>query len=153
MKGVQELAGALKSKSLSALTRALNEIAEGLGYQLRPPYTEILQLKATEEATQFAIAFQARLYLHYSFLGSSPEGLVFTIQFGGESLSDSPAPPTHELFYAGVVQSLQVYGYGSRWKGSNIATPEVFRKNLEVAPRTIIAVDIDSFYRMLPERQ
>ncbi len=153
MKGVHELAGALESKSLTALTRALNEIADRLGYQLRPPYTEILQLKATEETTQFAIAFQARLYLHYSILGSSPEGLVFTIKFGGEALSDSPAPPTHELFYAGLVQSFQVYGYGSRWSGRSIATPEVFRENLEVAPRTIIAVDIDSFYRMLPEHR
>ncbi len=153
MKGVHELAGALESKSLTALTRALNQIADGLRYQLRPPYTEILQLKATEEETQFAIAFEARLYLHYSILGSSPEGIVFTIEFGGEALSDSPAPPTHELFYAGVVQSFQVYAYGSRWKGSSIATPEVFRKNLEVASRTIIAIDIDSFYRMLHERQ
>lgn len=144
MKGVQGLAEALQSKSLTALTRALSDVADGLGYQLRPPYTEVLHMKATVDATQFAIRFQARLHLHYSNLESTPEGLVFTIEFGGEALSDSPAPPTHELFYAGAVQSLKAYGYGSRWKGSSISTPQLFRKNLEVAPRTIRAIDIES---------
>lgn len=153
MKGVSELHEALKSKSLTALTQAISEVADGLAYQLRPPHTEILQLKAQEGGGRFNIHFQARLYLHYSNPGDTPEGLVFTIKFGGDALSDSPSPPIHELFYAGVVESFHVCGYGSIWTGTKIATPLEFRKSLEVPSKTISEIDIDSFYRALSRQR
>ncbi len=153
MKDVSELHEALKSKSLTALTQALSEVADGLAYQLRPPFTEILQFKAHEEGGRFNIHFQARLYLHYSNPGGTPEGLVFTIKFGGDALSDSPSPPVHELFYAGIMESFQVCGYGSRWTGTKIATPLAFRKNLEVPSKTIIEIGIDSFYKALSRQR
>ncbi len=153
MKGVSELHEALKSKSLTALTLALGEVADGIAYQLRPPYTEIQQFKAQEESGRFTIHFQARLHLHYSNPGGTPEGLIFTIKFGGDALSDSPSPPIHELFYAGVVESFQVCGYGSRWTGTKIATALEFRKNLEVPSKTISEIDIDSFYRVLSRQR
>ncbi len=105
MKGVKEVEAALKTKSLTALTQALSELCEELAYQLKPPYTEILQFRAQEESERFAVEFNARLYLHYASLGSCPEGLVFTISFGGPAIADSPAPPIHELFYAALVES------------------------------------------------
>ncbi len=153
MKGVSELHEALKSKSLTALTQSLSEVADGLAYRLRLPFTEILQFKAHEEGGRFDIHFQARLHLHYSNPGGNPEGLVFTIKFDGDALSDSPSPPIHELFYAGVVESLQVCGYGSSWTGTKIETPHEFRKNLEVPSKTISEMDIDSFYKVLSRQR
>jgi hypothetical protein len=149
MNGVSAFKEALETKSLTALTKALSELAEGLAYHLKPPYTEILDFKAKEEGSQFAVHFEARLHLHYSNLGNNPEGLIFTIKFGGDALSDSPTPPIHELFYAGVAECLRVYGYGSKWKGTTITTPEEFMKNPEVASKTISLIDIDRLYQPL----
>ncbi len=151
MKSVSELKEALRSKSLTSLTKALGELAEGLAYQLKFPYTEILQFRAQEEGGRYAVHFEAKLHLHYSNLGSSPEGLIFATKFDGDALSDSPTPPIHELFYAGVVESFQVYGYGSRWTGTIVAIPDDLAKNLEVASKTISAIDIDRFYQLLQE--
>ena len=110
---------ALQSKSLTRFTKAVNEAAKGLAFQLKPPYTEILEFKAREQAGRFHIQFAARLHLHYASLRTKGEGLVFTIKFNGEALSDSPGPSIDQLFYAAVVRSLQISGYGSRWAGGN----------------------------------
>ncbi len=149
MKGVSELKDALQTKSLTALTKALSELADALAYQLKPPHTEILEFKAQEEAGGFTLHFEARLHLHYSSLGSSQEGLIFAIRFSGDALSDSPTPPIDELFYAGVVESLRVYGYGSRWKSGTIMEPPESMKNLEVAAEEISEIDVGHFYQLL----
>ena len=111
MKGVTEFKEALESKSLTALTKALSEIADQLAYQLKPPYTEILDFRAREQSGRFSVHFSAKLYLHYSSLASQVEGLLFIIQFGGDALSDTPTPPSDELFYAGsggILQSSRI---------------------------------------------
>jgi len=149
MKGVSKLREAVQSKSLAALTKALSELADDLAYQLKPPYTEILQSKAKEKANRFAVRFAAKLHLHYSNLRSNQEGLVFTINFGGEAFADSPNPPIDELFYAGVVESLKVYGYGLRWRGKTLQTPDEFVTNLEVRAQTLNEINLDDFYRIL----
>jgi hypothetical protein len=149
MKGVSKFKEALLSKSLTRLTEASSELAEQLAYQLKPPYTQILQFKAEEENGRFAVRFSAELHLHYSSLRSDQEGLVFTINFGGEAFADSPNPPIHELFYAGVVESLKVCGYGPRWKGKPLQTSEEFVTNLEIRARTLNRIDLDDFYRIL----
>ncbi len=153
MKGVSTLRDTVQSKSLPKLTKALSELADELAYQLKPPYTEILRLKAKEEAGRFDVDFAARLHLHYSSLSTSQEGLVFTIQFGGETFADSPNPPIHELFYAAVVESIRVYGYGSKWKGRTITTPQEIAKNLEVTSQTLNEITMDDFHRMLEDRK
>lgn len=152
MKGVSELKEALQAKSVTALTKALSELAAELAYELKPPYTEILEFKAKEENDMFAVHFQAELDLHYSNLASQQEGLVFVIQFGGDAFSDSPTPPIHELFYAGVVESFSIYGYGSRWKGTAITADQKFMRNLEVSSKTLNDIDGDRFFQLLPER-
>ena len=48
MKSVQEkLRDALQTKQLTAITKALGEIANALAYELRPPYTEVQHFTAT----------------------------------------------------------------------------------------------------------
>jgi hypothetical protein len=149
MKGISELKEALQTKSLTALTKALSELADVLGYQLRPPHTEILGFKGQEEGEGFALHFEAELHLHYSSLGSSQEGLIFAVRFSGDALSDSPALPIHELFYAGVVESFTVYGYGSKWKGRTMMKPPESMKNLEVVAEEISEIDVGRFYQLL----
>lgn len=152
MKGVKELKEAVKAKSLTALTKALSQFAEGLGYQLKPPFTQIIEFKAKEQTGGFALRFEAELGLHYCNLTNQQEGLVFVIRFGGSALSDSPSPPTHELFYAGVVRSFQVYGYGGAWKGDAITAHHEFMRELEVSSKHLNEIDVDSFFRQLESR-
>jgi hypothetical protein len=57
-----------------------------------------MQFKAREERDRFATQFSAKLYLHYCSLQTEDEGLVFTVQFGGEAYADLPNPPIHELW-------------------------------------------------------
>lgn len=102
----KNLEAAITERSLTALTKALGELADQLGYQLKPPYTEVLNLKATEQGNRFTIRFSAKLHLHYSSLEHRDEGLIFVVKFGGEAPADSPEPPIHELFYAAAVDSL-----------------------------------------------
>ena len=149
MKGVTEFKEALDSKSLTALTQALREIADQLAYQLKPPYTEILEFRAREQSGRFSIHFSAKLYLHYSSLASQVEGLLFIIQFGGDALSDTPTPPSDELFYAGVVESFKVHAYGSKWIGPAITVTEKVAKNLEVPSRALTDIDVDRFVQQL----
>lgn len=149
MKGVTEFKNALESKSLTALTKALSEIADQLGCQLKPPYTEILDFRAREQSDRFSIQFRAKLYLHYSSLASQVEGLLFIIQFGGDALSDTPTPPSDELFYAGVVESFRVHAYGSRWIGPAIAVTEEVAKNLEVPSKALTDIDVNRFVQQL----
>ncbi len=91
-----------------------------------------MRFSAEEEGGRFAVGFAAKLHLHYSTLERENEGLVITIQFGGEAFADSPTPQIQELFYAAVVESLFVYGYGSQWKGETTPTPKELAQNLGV---------------------
>ncbi|MGA8904893.1 MAG: hypothetical protein WB661_07785 [Candidatus Bathyarchaeia archaeon] len=152
MKGVKELKEAVKAKSLTTLTKALSQFAEALGYQLKPPFTQIIEFKAKEQTAGFALRFEAELGLHYCNLTNQQEGLVFVIRFGGSALSDSPSPPIHELFYAGVVRSFHVYGYGGAWKGNAIAAHHEFMRELEVSSKLLNEIDVDSFFRQLERR-
>jgi len=152
MKGVKELDEAVKAKSLTALTRALSHLAEELSYQLKPPFTKIIEFKAKEQAGRFVLHFEAELGLHYCNLGDQQEGLVFTVRFGGSALSDSPSPPIDELFNAGKVRSLHVYGYGAAWKGNAITSPQEFIKELEVSSKLLNEINVDSFFQQLENR-
>jgi len=134
---------------VSSVTHALGEVAEKLSYQLKPPYTELIQLKANQEGSRFAIQFSAKLHLHYSSLHTQDEGLVFTLQFSGEAYADSPSPPVDELFAAGVVDSLLVYSYGTNWPGQTISTPDQLARSLEVKSRTLNRISIDDFLKSL----
>jgi hypothetical protein len=149
MKGVTEFEKALESKSLTALTKALTEIADHLAYQLKPPYTEILDFRAREQSGRFSIHFSAKLYLHYSSLASQVEGLLFIIQFDGDALSDTPTPPSDELFYAGVVESFRVHAYGSKWIGPAITVSDEVTKNLEVPSKALTDIDVNLFVQQL----
>ncbi len=93
--------------------------------------------------------FAAKLHLHYSSSQSNHEGLIFTIESNGETLTDSPNPPIHELFYAAVLEGFKVYGYGHGWEGKLISTPGQFTVNLEVTAQTLKEMEIENFYRML----
>jgi hypothetical protein len=128
---------ALQTREVSLVTQALSELAKKLSYQLKPPYTEVMQLKAKQEGNRFAIQFSAKLHLHYSNLQAKDEGLVFTLQFSGEAYADSPNPPVEELFATALVDSFVVFGYGNEWAGEVIPTSEQFAKNLEVNSQTL----------------
>lgn len=147
MKGAPELDAALRTKSLTAATKALSKIADELGYWLKPPYTEILELKAQEEGERYSLKFKAKLYLHYARLDGNPEGLIFTIAFGGNAFSDTPTPPIDELFYAGLSESLEAYGYGPSWraKGPSISAPTKLVENLELSQEDLVVIDIEHF--------
>jgi hypothetical protein len=149
MQGVTEFKQALEDKSLTALTTALRDIADQLGYQLKPPYTQILDFKAMEQSGRFGVHFRAKLYLHYSSLASQVEGLLFIIQFGGDALSDTPTPPADELFYAGMVESIRVHAYGSKWTGPTITVSQEVSKNLEVPSMPLADIDVDRFVQQL----
>ena len=149
MKGVTEFKNALENKSLIALTKALSEIADQLAYQLKPPYTEILDFRAREQSGRFSIQFSAKLYLHYSSLASQVEGLLFIIQFGGDALSDTPTPSSDELFYAGVVESFRVHAYGSKRIGPAITVSEEVAKNLELPSKTLTDIEVNRFVKQL----
>lgn len=153
MKDGKELSEAVKAKSLTGLTKALSHLAEGLGYEMKPPFTQIIEFKAKEESGRFALRFEARLGLHYCNLASRDEGLVFLVQFGGSALSDSPSPPIHELFYAGVVRSFHVYGYGGAWKGNAIAEPQDFAEELEVSAKFLKEIEVDRFLEQWESRR
>ena len=153
MKGVKELKEAVKSKSLTALTKALSQIADALAYQLKPPFTQIIEFKAKEQAGRFALRFEAELGLHYCSLTRHQEGLVFVIRFGGGAVSDSPSPPIHELFYAGVVRSFRVYAYGDQWKGHTITPSQVIMRELEVSSKRLTELEVDSFLQQLESGQ
>ena len=152
MKSVAELKEAIQTKSLTASTRALGHLAEGLAYKLGLPYTEIIDFKAKEDDGRFALHFEAKLGLHYSNLTNQQEGLVFVIEFSGEAFSDSPTPPIHELFYAGVMRSFQVYGYGGQWKGTAVTAHREVMLNLEVSSKSLNEIDLDSFFEQLESR-
>jgi hypothetical protein len=145
MESALRLQVALESARLNSLTRALSELAGKMAYQIKPPYTEVVHLRAREELRRFAIQFSAKLHLHYSSLRTHDEGLVFTVGFSGEAYADSPNPPIDELFAAGLVDSFIVYGYGKRWSGRTIPTPDQFAKNLEVTSRTLNQISTSDF--------
>ena len=142
-----ELESAIRTKSLTAITKALGDIAARLGYQLKLPYTEVLNFRAKEAEERFTVKFTAKLHLHYSSLARGDEGLVFAIAFSGEALTDSPTPPIHELFYAATVDSLSIYGYGSKWPGNTIKTPPEYRENLEVTVEYLNQIHLTNLYQ------
>lgn len=153
MKGVRELRRAIQSKSLTTLTKALGELAVELGYQLKPPYTEILQFKSQDsDDGHFEVYFEARLHSHYTNPATSLDGLIFTVGFGGDAFADLPTPSIHDLFYAGIVESFEVYGYGPKWGGVSIETPPEFTKNLEVRSKTINRIELENFLELLKRR-
>lgn len=149
MNGASRLKQALETKSLTALTKALGEIAQEFAFQLKPPYTEILEFKAKEEAGRFALHFRAKLYLHYSRLADPQSGLIFVIRFDGDALSDSPAPPLPDLFYAGNVGLFRVYAYGTRWKGEPTIGRLEFVESLELPAETLYEIGVDRFCELL----
>jgi hypothetical protein len=151
MKGVKEFEKALESKSPTGLTKALSRIADELGYQLKPPYTEIRDFRARERSGRFSVKFDAKLHLHYSTLASCREGLLFIIQFGGKALSDTPNPPADELFYAGVVKSVRVYGYGTKWAGRAVTVAQEIMNNLEVPLKKLVNVGPHHFIQQLQD--
>jgi len=141
---------AIQTKSLNQLTKTLGEIAELLAFQLKPPYTEIKQLKAQEEDDRYLLQFQGTLRLPYQSLERSDEGLIFYVDFTGEAISDLPNPPIHELLYAASVTSLTIFGYGERWPGEIV---EVQREldGLEVHGSTVEKVSLDRLLVILDE--
>jgi hypothetical protein len=143
---IDDLEGALESKSLTELTKAIGRIANTLAYVLKPPHTEVLQLTSKEEGDGYSVHFEARLRLHYC---APEDGLVFTVDFGGDALSDIPSPLLHDLFYAAVVKQVNVYGYGSAWNGKTIATPQEFKQHLEVTSPTVNEIQMEQFLNIL----
>jgi hypothetical protein len=149
MSAALKLRESIRSRSLTALTKSITELANELAYQLKTPYTEIMRLKAREDGDRFTVIFAAKLHLHYTSLEREEEGLVFTIQFGGDTLAESPTPPVHELFYAAAARSLFIHGYGSRWKGKPTVTPKEFAQNLEVKSEMLAEIETEDFFRIL----
>jgi hypothetical protein len=139
---------ALESRDVNRVTHALSELAKRLAYALKPPYTEIIRLKATEEGNNFTLQFSARLHLHYTSVRNQDEGLVFILQFSGGALADSPNPPVDQLFAAGVIDSVSVYGYGKGWPGDTIPTPNQLSETLEIKSRTLNRISLDDFLKM-----
>ncbi len=139
------LNAALDSRKLGFITQALDEVREWLRYQLKPPYTEIVRLKADEEPLHFAVEFTARLYLHYAGVQKESEGLVFSMQFSGATYTDSPSPPVDELFNAGLMDAFEVYGYGRRWEGEAISIPGELLQKLEIPAQTLNRIPIQEF--------
>jgi len=149
MESAQRLQAALQNRGLNSLTEAISELAEKLRYQLKPPFTEVIRLTAEEEGDRFTVQFCAKLHLHYSSLLTHCEGLIFTVQFSGEGYADSPNPPLDELFAMGLVDSFVAYGYGKKWAGQTIPTPDRFATNLEVTSRTINQIPTNDFLKMI----
>jgi hypothetical protein len=149
MKDILKLKEALTAKSLTALTKAISELAEQMAYQLRPPFTEMLAFKAKEKQDRFVIHFGAVLHLHYASLAWKKEGLIFRIRFQGDALSDTPHPALPDLFYAGVIESLEIFGYGDSWKGRERQLEPELSKQLEVPSTMVNELDLDRFYELL----
>ncbi len=149
MKGAKKLKEAIDTKSLTALTKAIGLAGDELAYQLKPPYTELLELRAKEEDEKFNLHFRAKLHLHYSSRTKREEGLVFMIQFSGDAFSDTPVPALSDLFYAGIVELLQIYGYGDGWNGTATQFGEELSKSLELPATAIREVKLNRLYKVL----
>lgn len=144
-----KLREAAQSRSLTRLTKAISDAADGLGHQLKPPYTEILELRAKEVGDRFQVHFDARLHLHYASLQREREGLVFMIQFGGKALSDSPSPPLDELFYAALVESLQIADYGPRRTQERTTVSKEVAEHVELPTDSLELITFVSFCKMV----
>jgi len=144
-----KLREAVQSQSLTRLAKAISEAAEGLGYQLKPPYTEILELRAREVGDSFQVHFDASLHLHYASLQHEREGLIFMIQFGGDAISDSPSPPLDEHFYAAAVQSLQISDYRPRRNQERTTVSREIAEHLELPSDSLEAITFESFCKMV----
>lgn len=140
---------------MKSVVEALDDVRGRLRYRLKPPYTEIvesqagLRLKADEDERLFTVEFTARLYLHYASVQTGNEGLVFSVRFSGTTTADSPSPPVNELFAEGLVDSFEVHGYGRRWEGQAISTPEELIQKLEIPTRTLNRLSIQEFLKKI----
>jgi hypothetical protein len=137
---MKKLRESLSTRQVAEATRGLSELSEQLGYHLRPPYTDVMELKAREENERFAIKFRAELSMHYA--RDHNDGLLFTLQFKGETYADSPNPPIHELFYAGHVDSFVIRGYGARWKGEPATISQTLAENLELPSQEVVTIEL-----------
>jgi hypothetical protein len=137
---ISNLISALQSGRMVAVMGALEDVRRWLGYEPKPPYHEMVESRAglrfgaDPTLRPLTVKFTARLYLHYTSVRAGSEGLVFAVRFSGTDYSDSPFPPVEELFPRGSVDSFEVYGYGSRWKGQAVSTPEELLHKLEIPP-------------------
>ncbi|HUK28390.1 MAG TPA: hypothetical protein VLV31_08200 [Candidatus Acidoferrales bacterium] len=141
-----ELEEALETKSLTALTKAIGKVADELGYQLKPPHTELLQLTSKEETEGYSVHFHAQLRLHYC---KPQEGIVVAAEFGGDALAETPTPLFHDIFYAAIIEKVELYGYGTRWPGKALPTPREFIEQVEVPAPTINDLGMKDFLRIL----
>jgi hypothetical protein len=143
---------AIESKSVTTLTNAIGKLAEELAYHLTLPYTEIIEFKSKEQADRYRIHFSAISRLSYSPSKTLNEGLVFALDFEGDAISDIPAPPIHELFYAGKITTLKVYGYGDNWVGKRIRTPVELQQSLDLKIANVNFINIEDFCTQLNSR-
>lgn len=143
---------AIKTKSVAILTKVIGRLAEELAYRLTLPHTEIIEFKSKKYVDRYRIHFSAISRLSYNASKTQDEGLVFAINFGGDAISDMPVPPIHELFYAGKITSLRVYGYGDNWVGKRIRTPVELRQLLDLKIATVNLIKIQDFCSQLNSR-
>jgi len=142
---------AIRTKSLATLTKTIGKLTIELSYRLTPPYTEITEFKSKGYDNRYRIRFSGISCLNYE-AESTHEGLVFAIDFGGDAFSDVPTPPTHELFYAGRIRTLKVYGYGDNWKGRKIRTPMKLQKSLDLKIVYLRLINTKAFCKQLESR-
>jgi hypothetical protein len=142
------LRDALRDKSLTDLTKALGGLADRIDYRLKPPLTEVERLTSREEDGRYSIQFEGQLSLHYASAERQDEGLLFNVKFSGSAIADAPTPPIDELLYAAMIQSVSSFGYGARWKGETIPTPQKFSDNLEVTAKTISKLEISDLFNL-----
>jgi len=143
---------AIKTKSVATLTKAIGKLADELAYHLTLPYTEIMEFKSKEHADRYRIHFSAISRLSYNPSKTQNEGLVFAMGFSGIAISDIPAPPIHELFYAGKITTLKVYGYGNSWTGKRTRTPVELQQSLDLKIATVNFINIEDFCTQLNSR-
>lgn len=143
---------AIRTKSLSALTKAIGRLTDELSYRLTPAYTEITEFRSKEYDNRYRIHFSAISRLNYEAERTRDEGLIFVIDFGGDAFSDVPNPPTHELFYAGRIRTLKVYGYGDKWTGRKIRTPMKLQKSLDLKIAYLRLINNKAFCEQLKSR-
>jgi hypothetical protein len=149
---IDDFREAVRAKSLATLTKAIGKLTDELSYRLTPPYTEITEFKSKEYDNRYRIHFSGISRLNYEAESSQDEGLVFAIDFGGDAFSDVPTPPTHELFYAGKIRTLKIYGYGGNWTGRMIRTPTRLQKSLDLKIAHLHMINNKAFCNQLKSR-
>ena len=77
---------------------------------------------------------------------------MFAIGFSGDAVSDIPAPPIHELFYAAKITMLKVYNYGNSWMGKRTRPPVELQQSLDLKIATVDLINIEDFCTQLNSR-